>query len=167
MADRGRSSRMLKHWHVLGGIANNLTANGTFIGAPLNLDGPWTVIRMLGEYAISIGATAPTALDNVTLGFGIGVVSTDAASAGAASVPDPFSEPEYPWLFWAAHNLFFPTTTQTNAGAGASVRRSFDIRSMRKIKPRESLIAIAEYVDIVGTPPVHLDWSITRVLVAT
>ena len=164
MADRGRGQRQRKHWHAIPGGPLLLTANGTGLGGVFSLDDPATVLRMLGEYIISFTPN-PVGLDAVIIGVGIGVVSSDAATAGAASVPDPDGEPDYPWLYYASHPLFSTGTDPTGSGAaGASVRRVFDVRSMRKMKPRESLAMIFEYVDVTGTPPITITIGETRVL---
>jgi len=157
--------RMQKHWHSIPGNSVAAAANGTFLMGTLALTGPFTVVRMLGDYAIGI-TSAPAALDEVAIAFGIGVVSSDAATVGPSALPDPFGEPDYPWLFWAEHWLFWTSTGTGPASAVSNVRRSFDIRSMRKLKPRESLIFVVQYADVVGTPPVQVQVASTRVLVA-
>ena len=170
MADRfrGRGQRMQKHWHVIPGLSANVTASSTLLGGGLTLDGPFTVLRMLGDYAIAPGATGTVAGDAADVAVAIGVVSADAFAAGAASVPDPGStDPDYPWLFWAQHSVFFASTTVDPSSAIASVRRSFDVRSMRKMKPRETLALVVEYVDTAGAPPLRVEVAVTRVLVAT
>ncbi len=165
----GRGQRMPKHWHFIASAIDNFTANGAMLGGSLALDGPWTVLRMLGEYLIhfSQGGTIVVG-DTATIGVGIGVVSTDAVAAGAGSMPDPNTEAEYPWLYWAQHFVVALTANpaQVQDGVGV-VRRSFDIRSMRKLKPRESLVVVLDYFDNGGAPPVTVEFATTRVLVAT
>ena len=164
MADRHYGPRKNKHWHSILGTSQSLTANGNFLGAQLALNGPWTAIRMLGEYIIGADA-APTAQDAVTIGVGIGVVSADAFIAGAASVPGPVSEPQYPWLYWANHDFFFVDSGLEDRVI-TSIRKSFDVKSMRKLKPRESLVTVIEYSDVAGTPAMQFCMPQTRVLVA-
>ena len=159
--------RKEKRWTSLPGINLALVASGTTIGGSINFGENLTVMRMIGEYIL--GPTgAITAGDACSIKLGIGVVSTDAATLGATAVPDPGGEPSYPWLFWATHAFFYPTTGAPLQPAGdqESTRRAFDIRSMRKMKPRESLLWIVEYVDDAGTPPMQLKLGQTRVLVA-
>ncbi len=95
MADRGRhSQRMAKRWSQMGSGQTTMTAAGTFIaGVALSFDGPFTVLRMIGEYVIS-PTSAPAALDNAIVAVGIGVVSTDAFAVGGGAMPDPADEPE-------------------------------------------------------------------------
>jgi len=165
MADFTRGRRMPKHWHAITGVEISMTSSAVFAGGSLALDGPWTAIRMLGEYIIGLDA-APTAQDACQIGVGIGVVSSDAAALGATALPDPITEPEYPWLYWTNHRFFF-TSTDLLANVMGAVRVPFDIRSMRKLKPRESLAVVVEYSDIAGAPAMQFSMSTTRVLVAT
>jgi len=165
MPDRfTRGRRMAKHWHVMAGQSFNLTGNTTQTAGDLTLDGPWTAIRMLGGYLIGPDA-APTAQDACTLGVGIGVVSADAIALGATAVPDPIGEPDYPWLYWASHDLFYVDASLED-GARRTLRVDFDIRSMRKLKPREGLVFVLEYANTAGNPAIQFCAQQTRVLVA-
>ena len=110
MADRFGGRRMAKHWHVIAGVSLSFTVDVTGLGGGLALDGPWTAIRMLGEYTIGPDA-APAAGDQCTIGVGIGVVSSDAFAVGSTAMPDPVGEPEYPWLYWAEHDFHFVDTS--------------------------------------------------------
>ncbi len=161
----GRSQRMPKHWHPIAGGSQGFTVNATaLIGTLGTFATPFTVIRMLGEYIIGPDA-APAAADSCRVGVGIGVVSTDAATLGATAMPDPSGEPDFPWLYWAEHAFFFVGTSLEDQ-AVAQLRHSFDVRSMRKVKPRESLVMVVEYVDVNGAPPMQVETAATRVLVA-
>ena len=161
----GGGRRMQKHWHSIPGTQLTFTGDATQIVGSLALDGPFTVVRMLGDYQIGLTA-APGALDAVAIAVGIGVVSSDAVTAGALSMPDPFGEPDFPWLFWAEHSLFYTGTGTGPASSISNAGRSFDVRSMRKMKPRESLVFVAQYSDITGAPPITVAAASTRVLVA-
>ena len=164
---RTRGPRMAKHWHTIPGISIAFTVDNTAAGGGLALDGPFTVLRMLGEYTIA-PTSAPTIGDKVTIGFGIGVVSSDAFAVGGSAMPDPVTtDQDYPWLYWADHDFFFPVNSVESALATTSLRRAFDIKSMRKMKPRETLAMVIQYVDSVGAPPITVEASQTRVLVAT
>ena len=167
MADRVSGPRLRKSWVAIPSINLALVIDGTVLGGSVQFAEPATVLRMLGEYVLM--NTGPlTAGDRAKVAVGIGVVSTDAFNLGATAMPDPAGEADYPWLYWAEHQMFTPVggTIDPNA-AGMSLRRSFDIRSMRKMKPRESLAAMVEYGDGAGTPPLQFLFSQTRVLVGT
>ena len=157
-------ARRRKEWNSINAFGVDLAADGTSLVAGLSVAAAVTVMRMIGEYSISTDG-APTALDEATIIVGIGVISTDAFAAGGGSTPDPGGEAEYPWLYWASHKLYFPTGTDGYTGDCGNFRRSFDIRSMRKMKPRETLAFIMEYSDMVGTPALRFTAGATRVLI--
>ena len=163
------SSRMAKRWDFLPGLLIGMTASGNQGGSTLGIvDQPYTVLRMLGEYVIAPTGNL-TAGDRCSVGIGIGVVSADAATLGATALPDPEGEPEYPWLYWASHDFYFPAggTPLQPAGPSESVRVTFDVKSMRKVKPREVLAYVVDYTDGSGTPPLTLASGPIRVLKAS
>jgi len=166
MANRSNAPRQAKLWTALNSANVAMSADGTFAASTTGFDSPQTILRMIGGYQIRASGNV-TALETAKIVTGIGIVSTDAAAAGAASLPDPANEPEFPWLFWESTTVYYGATASPETGTSRSgiVRRSFDIRSMRKVKPRESLVWVHQYVDIVGAPGVTLDQEQVRVLV--
>jgi len=168
MADRGfRGPRMSKHWAAIGSAELHLVANSTGLLGVSNVEHPGeTVLRMIGEYIV-VPTAAPTAADAAILAFGIGVVSSDAAELGATALPDPNDEAEYPWLYWASHAFHFQDTSVDPSQAGGSIRKAFDVKSMRKVKPRESLVFVVQYTNIAGSPPMTIVSGVVRVLTAT
>lgn len=164
MADRGR--RMTKEWNSIPAIEINVAAASTFLGGSLAFLIPGTILRMVGEYAI--GATnGPSALEGCHVTIGIGLVSTDAFAVGAGSMPDPGGEPAYGWLYWASHTLHFPSADVDGGQNTASLRRSFDMKSMRRFKPGQSLAFVVEYALLGGAPECTIAVGGTRVLIGT
>ncbi len=163
---RGRGQRQRKHWHDLEGARGTFVADAIILMATFASEAgdPYTVLRMFGEYAIA-PTTAPVATDSCLITLGVGVVSTDAATLGGTAMPDPEDEPDYPWLYWMSHALHFPTTSVDPSVASGSVRKSFDVGSMRKVAPRQSLVVVAQYSDIIGTPPITVTMGSFRFLV--
>ncbi len=160
----GGGSRLGKQWNFMLGQSNALTVDATVIAAgSIGFSTSQTILRMLGEYIIT-PTSATTALDSALVVIGIGIVSTDAFGAGAGSMPDPAAEPDYPWMYWASHQFFYLGTAAAGNDS-ESIRRFFDIRSMRKVTPRQSLVVVAQYVDNAGAPPLNLNFGQTRVLV--
>ncbi len=163
-----RGPRMAKSWDALGGAAvTAFTGVSTAIEAgTLARDEAWTVIRTIGEYLIVPGAAAQVN-DHCRLGIGIGVFSTDAVVVGGTAVPDPLDDVGYPWLFWAAHRFIFGSSgvLEDFGGIGMATRRWIDIKSMRKIKPSETLAIVFQYESDLGDPPMDMSASF-RVLVA-
>ena len=153
----GRGVRQRKQWTSIGSAEFHMTGNGTFGSgiatvSPLQ---PQTVLRMLGEYVI-VPTSAPTDADAVLVGVGICVVSTDAAVLGPTALPEPIGDPDYPWLYWSSHPFHFANVTTDPSQQGGSLRHTFDIRSMRKMKTSESLTAVIQYSDIAGAPPMTI-----------
>ncbi len=170
MANGRRGSRQRKEWNSLGSTAAPIALTGSstaIVAGTLDFQAAVTVLRMLGEYTINPGAAAPVSGDSCRIGVGIGVISSDAATLGATAAPDPNAEAEYPWLYWAVHPMVFRSTSQDPSSAAASVRHRFDVRSMRKIKPRESLVMIVEYLNNNGDPEITFFGGTVRVLIGT
>ena len=166
MANRVITPRRRKEWAFTPIISNAFTANATFLGGRIAFTGGGhTVLRMLGEYTLA-PTSATAALDEAFVTYAIAVISSDAFEVGITGVPDPSEEPEFPWLYWAQHPLFYAGTTSDPSTAGSTVRHSFDVRSQRKIGPRQSLAVIAQYVNSVGNPPITLSIGAVRVLLA-
>jgi len=165
MADRFRRERKEKEWQGLPSIAVALTGDSTNLGGRLDFASRTTVIRMLGEYTISPSA-ATVAGDNAFVTMALGKVSTDAAVVGAGSVPDPASEAGYPWLYWVDHPFQYTIATDLNESSVHAVRHRFDVRTMRKFSPGESLTWVIEYTNSGGNPPLEVNVGITRVLLA-
>jgi len=165
MADRFRTPRKEKEWGFMPAISNSLEVAATTALTSLAFSSAATVMRMLGSYILAPNA-ATVAQDMASIVIGIGKVSTDAFAAGGGSLPDPAGEPDYPWLYWADHELFFGGTSTDPQLAASGARITFDIRSMRKFKPGESLAMVAQYVDIQGTPPIRVNVGRTRCLLA-
>ncbi len=164
---RGRGNRMQKHWEgFTGSISGTISADATqLFTTALAFTEAQTILRTLGDYIIT-PSQAPTAGDVAIVAVGLAVISSDAFAAGVTAVPDPVGEPQYPWLFWASHLMFFGGTSVDPAGPAAAVRGKVDVKSMRKVKPRESLVWVAEYFDIAGAPPLRVGVGSTRVLLA-
>ena len=164
MANGRGGPRLAKQWESLAAINISMTADSTNLGASSGTNTSQTVLRMIGEY-VGLPSAATVAGDRAVVTVGIGVISSDAFAAGAGSVPDPAGESEYPWLYWASHPFRFGDTSVDPNSQSASVRHTYDIRSMRKMKPRESLALIVQYVDINGAPPIAFLFGATRVLI--
>ena len=164
---RVRGPRMQKDWSELVSAFVDLTADGTSLVNFIQPGVSATVIRMIGEYflAPTPGGTFAAA-DEVEIVIGIGVVSEAARIAGGAALPNPHTDVGYPWLYRASHMFQSEDTSPSPSGFAQALLRQFDIRSMRKMKAKESLCTIVNYTDNAGTPPYTLGWGSTRVLFA-
>ena len=165
MANRVRGPRKEKEWTSLLAASIALTADSTFIASTLAFTSKATVVRMMGEYTLSL-INAPVATETARLTVAIGVMSTDAAAVGASAAPDPSDEPEYPWLYWKEHAFHYASTSVDPSQAAGSLRQSFDVRSMRKLSARESLVYIVQFNQDSGTVDMRFVSGRTRVLLA-
>ena len=168
MADRFRTPRRPKQWS-----ASNLAGNASFTGNATSLVlaavpavESVTVLRLRGE--IFVGPSgATTALDQARVAFGIGIVTSDAAAVGSTAMPDPDDEPDFPWLWYHLHNFFSGFTVDGTAsddyGVG-TIRIDVDSKAMRKMKPGQSIVGVAQYVDVVGTPTLRVGGSVRMLL---
>ncbi len=161
MASRGRQD---KEWSFIPASSDIFVTGETVAQSAFTPGAAVTVLRMIGGYIIGPNVNT-MALDNCRIACAIGVVSTDAFTVGGAALPDPAGSPDYPWLYHREHSFFFGGTSEGSASQTASARIAFDIKSMRKMKPVESLVFVVQYVDIVGAPNMHVSISQTRVLI--
>ena len=131
---------------------------------------PATLLRFRGFVQAAFDATVQVA-DILELTFALGIVSTDAFTAGSGSVPDPGGEPEYPWIWWQnirldATSVQASSTVQTPWGPGA-MRLEVDSKAMRRIKPGQSVCWVVQSRAQAGAPVVNIHMGQTRVLIGT
>ncbi len=174
MADRFRRNGAAKQaveWTSMGSFNLALTGDGTSIGAgALAATSRFTVRRVRGRYTLRLNGTL-AAEDEVRIGVGLAVVSTDAATLGASAIPDVLGDADFSWMYWAEHRLAMPgastsATWDQPGGWGPAVQeRWYDVKAMRRMKSDESLIWSVQYFDEGGTPAVQADFGIARVLI--
>ena len=165
MARRSGKTIDFKQWNAVPGISLSIASGTNVLGGALVFSAPATILRCRGEILVTLdGATAG---DNMQVGFGLGIVSSEAFDAGPGSVPGPLEFPDYSWLYWTSKML---TLEHIDVGSAelsllsAAVRFEVDTKAMRKVKPAESLCWI---VQTSGTVPVDVDIANTRVLIGT
>ena len=164
MAARSGYQKLGKQWEGMSPLTVAFTADATGIGGQLVFTTNQTILRVIGEYVIQ-ATSAPAALDAAEITVGLGLFPRDAFDLGATAMPDPGNEADYPWLFWASHSMRWNSTTVQDDDGSGYLRRLVDIRSMRKVKPRETLGWVFQYSDGGGAPPVNVGNSRCRVLV--
>ena len=169
MARSFSGRRMTKEWNGTLRSTQAFTSDAqTLILGAVSFLIPATVLRMIGEYTIGNGTAGVTAGDQCAMTIAIAKVATDAFTLGATAMPDPSVEPQYPWLFWRSHALWWNVSeTASGGGAATTVRQGFDVKTMRKIKPSETLVVVAQYEDLAGLPPVQVAMGPVRVFIGT
>ena len=147
----------MKHWHGSTDLVNAFTSDVTGIISSFSTgQDPATVLRTIGNYLVApTGDGTFAAQDRAVITFGLGIVSTDAFTVGSGSMPDPGLEAEFDWLWWWKTIVSFEGSADAPGQEIAMTDRiAFDSRAMRKMKPRQTLVVLAEYENLNGSPPV-------------
>ena len=149
------------------GVQTPISATGSVIATSVvaALSDGLTIARIRGRLDMWLSAA-----DAVSSGFsgavGIGVVSSAAATAGAASVPTPLTEQAWDgWMWWQSFGLFAPIAALSSSTPldGSQLHVEIDTKAMRKIAIDESLVAVIEVVEVTTAV---LQWRIdSRMLV--
>jgi len=148
------------------------TSSSTLVNAALTvLEDGLTLVRTRGRVQFFLSA-ATAALDGFTGAFGIGVATTAAVTAGAASVPNPLDEQDWDgWIYWRALQLIAPgvisnaASTDTSGIGGFTAVQNIEIdsKAMRKLRVGDSIYGSLQ---VVENPTAVLEWAIdTRILV--
>ncbi len=153
-----------KSWLGIPGLRRENAAVGTFLGGAISFDGPATILRVRGDLTVAMDETKQAG-DVVVGAAAVGIVSTDAFTAG--STPDPHAEPEYPWLWWRAFYLEAFVAAAEEALGSTVHRMSIDTKAMRKVKPGESVFFVYDIITSTGAPVVILNQGELRVLIGT
>ena len=154
-------ARQRKHWHstLIQTPAEFTSDAQTLILGSFTAAGgePFTILRMLGELLVTPDEAGVVAGDAASITVGIGLVSSDAFTAGAASMPDPGGDPDYDWLWWYVVNLMFAEgSTASSRSISGNARVRIDSKAMRKVSPKQTLVILGQYADFVGVPPVDV-----------
>jgi len=81
---------------------------------------------------------------NIIGAFGIGIVSDQAAAAGAASIPGPWTDKDWDgWFVWLPFSWRFEVTDDVGRLI-ASVSTEIDSKAMRKVGANETVVVMAE-----------------------
>ena len=159
-----------KQWTVLPGKSVSHTTDGTNIASTggLAFTSPSTILRVRCPEILQYFDESRQVGDGIVLTYGLGVVTTDAVAAGDASMPDPQSEPEFPWVYWTQVTLRGEITSMVEAEGTSSVRlRDIDSRAMRKMHPGQSLVWVLQRTGAFGAPVTLVTVADTRVLIGT
>ena len=157
-----------KQWTSVPGLSTQVAADGLVAGGALAFTEPATILRMLGGGDLVLFNASKQADDSGDFCYAIGVVSSDAFAAGVASLPDPTSEPDYPWLFWHFFSLESQITLGTDSLGLSSYRiPPWSSKAMRKMKPGQSLVMLLDVQGMTGAPTTIIELSPIRVLIGT
>ena len=114
---------------------------GSFDAAANGLPSP-TVIRSRGEVAYKVNAVMADV--NLAGAYGVAIVSDRAFTAGAASIPGPFTDAGWDgWFVWRSFSTAFEFADATGRMI-VSERQEVDSKAMRKITDDETLVLMCE-----------------------
>ena len=102
-----------------------------------------TIVRTRGMF--SVGSDQSSATEFPFGAFGMALVSSEAAVAGAASIPSPYTDGD--WDGWFVHG-YFHSGTQVASVASISTTSldhfAFDSKAMRKLQDNTSVVFLVE-----------------------
>ncbi len=107
--------------------------------------GNTTIVRVRG--LLSVQPDAYSVDLNVQGALGMGIVSDQAFAAGAASIPGPWSEPDWGgWFVWQAwaSRLEFLSAVGVLFSDASERTYMIDSKAMRKVEPNETVVVMAE-----------------------
>ncbi len=110
----------------------------------VSFEEPVTVMRARGMFSLKV--TDPSTDENIVGAVGMAVVSTEAFTAGVASVPEPYTDADWGgWFVWRSFGYGWDVTTDIGRQWSS---RDFEIdsKAMRKVSPNETVIIVVESV---------------------
>ena len=112
-----------------------------------------TIIRIRGELMFVMQSAASSFDGWTRVGFGMCIVSENAAGIGVTAVPAPIAD--IAWDGWMVHwtgAVIAGATTITNSEGSANFKVPIDSKAMRKLHATDVLIAVLETTGEVGVP---------------
>jgi len=140
----GRAAKSLKSWTAsadqgyvaIGGNAKVLTQSRVVLSDE-------TVLRTRG--IVSSAPGAHSADTNVIGAYGFAYVSEQAAAAGVASIPGPYTDAAWDgWFVHGYYNWDFEFGTAVGIQTPGSVQQEFDSKAMRKGSSNDRVVVIVE-----------------------
>jgi len=166
MARQGRRIDFKQWHHIAISSGQSGATDGTLQSNGFAFDGPATILRARGYVQAIFDATQQVG-DAAKYTFGLGIVSTDAFSAGAASMPDPEGEPDYPWLWWGQMFMKSQVAAGVNAWGTSAQRLEVDTKAMRRVQPGKTICYVCQITGAAGAPVSDITFGSTRILIGT
>ena len=165
MAHRGRVITR-KAWLSIPAHTAEISSAGTNGGSQLAFASPSTILRIRGNCWAAMDATKQIG-DLMTITWALGIVSTDAATLGSTALPDPSTEPEYPWLWWRQMHLWAQLASGNEAWGTSAQLLEIDSKAMRRVAPGQSLVWFTQTGSVTGAPVTRIVGDELRVLIGT
>ena len=142
VVSRGRTPRLVQ-WVAPAdqGYVAVITGGKTIISSE-GFTSKNTIVRMRGQ--VSVKPEVLAADVDIVGALGVGIVSTDAFGAGAASVPGPFLQADWPgWFVWRSFSYHFEFQDATGIHY-PMWDFEVDSKAMRKVSQNETVVIMAE-----------------------
>ena len=140
---RGKPFKPSTSWSTTSFTAHQaLAANTTVLTGTFTTMGPVTIRRTRGIVAAATDQLA--ASERVIGAFGMCVVSQEAAAAGAASIPGPFTEAESD--LWFVHQYIYSSMVFGDATGFRNFDQQYEVdsKAMRKVTEEEVVAIMVE-----------------------
>jgi len=159
---RTRGPRRLTDW-----IASTDETDRTALAAATSLLDQSLLVTVVGTIVrtrgmISVWTDQVATSESPFGALGMGIVSAEAATAGAASIPAPYSNAS--WDGWMVHQYFHAPMTFGDATGFAALGATFefDSKAMRKITPDDVLVVMVENASASDGLLFNLDFRILK-----
>jgi len=115
---------------------------GAIILSSVSFEEPLTIMRTRGR--VSFVFDSEVADVQITGAIGMAIVSTEAFTAGVASIPEPYNDADWGgWFVWRSFGARYSFDDATGARV-INLGFEVDSKAMRKVTPNETLVVIAE-----------------------
>ncbi len=139
---RTRAAKRLTTWVGSADTGGSVIAAGTKVILQSNATlGDTTIVRVRGMLDPRPNVFSQDI--DVVGAFGMGIVSDQAFAAGVASVPGPFTDPDFDWFVWMGFSWRSEFTTDIGRLIG-SVPQVIDSKAMRKVNQNQTVVIVAE-----------------------
>ena len=155
-----RTSRRSKVWFgsqivLTQQAAATVAFNTLMTEVQLETQGKPTIARIRGQILVQTDVSAQVAEDKCHVGLGIALLDARAVAAGAASLPGPLTNVEFPWMWWHSAEIAVGTNTALEQIPTNFDRITVDGKAMRKAAPGHLLVLVSEVLAETGTSDIE------------
>ena len=128
-----------------------------------NMPNP-TIVRIRGELMVTNNAGVSTSASSGFCTVGAMLVDSRALAAGIGSMELPSTNVGSDWMYWDVFNFGEQVANEVDNNDLSVNRKVVDSKAMRKVKPNQALVLIAQVQTCVGTIEAHLCGSLRILL---
>ncbi len=143
------------------GVVSTTTNNvNVFSIAQIATEDGLTVVRTLGDLLVRL-TTSDAITSGFNWGFGMCIVSQNAAGVGASAIPAPLDD--VAWEGWFVHHQGTCKGTISVGEGPAAVRVAINSKAMRKLGETDTIVAMFQSENEVGAATLNAD-LVSRIL---